>query len=203
MKRLLNISIFCVCLTLLCYFTLSILFNKSFYIDGLNTFFNTVRFDFFITFFEGITILGDWKFILLLSFLILMFINDKKKAICLIVAVLIIMSVNLGLKNIIKRDRPYGMLVHESGFSFPSAHAMISCFFWFFLADNFTFKSRNRVIGVLVWIGCLIIVVTVALSRVYLNVHYCSDVIAGVLMGVALLIAFKYICYKFIFKVKH
>ena len=89
---------------------------------------------------------------------------------------------NVLLKNIIGRVRPYDavsgieLLVPVlSDFSFPSGHTLVC-----FEAATVLLKREKRSVG----ITALILAVLVAFSRLYLYVHYPSDVIAGILLGI-------------------
>ena len=89
------------------------------------------------------------------------------------------------LKSAIDRPRPTGALAAASGSSFPSGHAAHAILYpW--LALTVTVRLRPRMAGgsVLLATGILIAVL-VGLSRVYLRVHYLSDVAAGWALGVA------------------
>lgn len=94
------------------------------------------------------------------------------------------------LKELFARPRPLGEhLTYAAGFSFPSGHAMISTAFYGFLAylalRFLPGRSGKILASVLVAIIFLI-----GLSRVYLNVHYFSDVLAGFLLGGIILLLF-------------
>jgi len=87
------------------------------------------------------------------------------------------------LKELIGRPRPPGEhLTYAAGFSFPSGHAMISMAFYGFIAyllwSSLPYKGGK-------WGAALLglIIISIGLSRVYLNVHYASDVLAGFLLG--------------------
>ncbi len=85
----------------------------------------------------------------------------------------------LGLKHLFARPRPCvafpvaGLYPCPSGFSFPSGHSISS-----FAAAGVLFfrKAAGR------WFA-VISAVLIAFSRVYLNVHYCTDVLTGALLG--------------------
>ncbi len=91
-------------------------------------------------------------------------------------------SVNL-LKNLFARPRPSGEhLTYAAGYSYPSGHAMVSMAFYGFLA-YLVLESVPGKKGK-VWAGLLLLLVfLIGVSRVYLNVHYASDVLTGFVLG--------------------
>ena len=104
-----------------------------------------------------------------------------------------------GLKLLFSRDRPLDQVVEATGYSFPSGHAFASTVFYGMLIYLALTKHRGaRALGRLsrrpavralaVALGGALIV-AVGLSRVYLNVHYPTDVVGGWLAGGAWLVA--------------
>ena len=93
-------------------------------------------------------------------------------------------------KIILKGPRPYWLSdkivpgVHETSFGIPSGHAMNSTAVWGWSALET--KDRRALVG------ATIIVLLVSLSRLVLGVHFLSDVLLGLLLGVLLLIAFNH-----------
>ena len=94
-----------------------------------------------------------------------------------------------GLKELFARDRPLDQVIPAAGYSFPSGHAFAATVFYgmtvylvFRLTDRAWARALAAVLGVAV-IGA------VGLSRVYLNVHYLTDVVGGWLAGSAWLVA--------------
>jgi membrane protein DedA with SNARE-associated domain/membrane-associated phospholipid phosphatase len=89
------------------------------------------------------------------------------------------------LKDTVGRPRPDGALIDVSGSSFPSAHAAYSTFYvW--LAVTIVMRLRPGMArGAAVVVGGIALTALVGLSRVYLNVHYLSDVSAGWALGAA------------------
>jgi membrane protein DedA with SNARE-associated domain/membrane-associated phospholipid phosphatase len=87
------------------------------------------------------------------------------------------------LKAAVDRPRPDGSLIDVSGSSFPSAHAAYSTFYvW--LAVTIVMRLRPGMArGALVVVAGIALTALVGLSRVYLNVHYLSDVSAGWALG--------------------
>jgi membrane protein DedA with SNARE-associated domain/membrane-associated phospholipid phosphatase len=88
------------------------------------------------------------------------------------------------VKSVVERPRPPLALreVVVSGFAFPSGHATQAAAFYGILAVVLTARSRVR-IRVAAWTAVLVVVGAVGLSRVYLGVHWLSDVLAGFALG--------------------
>ncbi len=88
---------------------------------------------------------------------------------------------NFILKNIFLRPRPDFPLAysHETGYSFPSGHAMISLAFYGIIAYLITITHKDLKIKIPILIGLFILSVLIGFSRLYLGVHYLTDVLAG------------------------
>lgn len=92
-------------------------------------------------------------------------------------------GLNLLLKAIFQRPRPEEPLVIESMYSFPSGHAMNSFVFFAALTYFIFLQMKNRKRGLLFSFLAAVLVLLIGISRVYLGVHYPSDVVAGFLAG--------------------
>ena len=103
------------------------------------------------------------------------------------------------LKLIIRRPRPELLrLAVEKGFSFPSGHAMVSTVFYGFFIYLISkkikdIKKRKIYISLIA-----ILIFLIGISRIYLGVHYATDVIAGQIFG----IAYLYFVIKYLYKEK-
>lgn len=86
------------------------------------------------------------------------------------------------IKKVIERSRPENAQLFESTFSFPSAHATMSTIFFLTFALLFSKYSINKKIPV--WIISISIFLSISFSRVYLNVHYLSDILAGIFLAI-------------------
>jgi undecaprenyl-diphosphatase len=90
-------------------------------------------------------------------------------------------------KNAIERARPVEVthLVQVSGFSYPSGHSLVSASLYLTMALLAARHLPTRKGRVLLFVLAIAIISLVGMSRVYLGVHYPSDVASGVLLGVA------------------
>lgn len=138
--------------------------------------------------FIGITELGSTVFVCGLGLCIALLLVLRRKipyAIALAVSVLGAGAAALFLKEVVHRARPeaaYQAYI-ETGFSFPSGHATLAAALYGFLIYLVLrmMPAGNRRSVAIVLLGLLIGLI--AFSRLYLGVHYLSDVIAGLLIG--------------------
>lgn len=88
------------------------------------------------------------------------------------------------LKNTFKRPRPKIPLLHEAkGLSFPSGHALMSVTFYGLLI-YIVFKTvKNKELKWMLILFLLLLIFIIGFSRIYLRVHYTTDVIAGYCIG--------------------
>lgn len=126
-------------------------------------------------------------FILIFSFLVIIFLIRKKfKHEAKLFGFILVMGffINTFLKILIGRPRPeIAPLVIETSYSFPSGHSMNSFVFYASCA-YFIFRfTRNKRLALTISIVSIILILLIGLSRVYLGVHYPSDVLAGFVGG--------------------
>jgi len=89
-------------------------------------------------------------------------------------------------KIVFQRQRPILGFVEESGYSFPSGHALFSVVF-FFLTFLLLKDTINTCVQKVAFITSIVLVTLIGASRVILGVHWFSDVIAGYALGTVLL----------------
>ena len=94
------------------------------------------------------------------------------------------LSSNMILKQIINRARPVTEhLVTVKTLSYPSGHAMMAMAFYGFLIYLFFTLKMHKSIKVILIILCAILILSIGISRIYLGVHYPSDVVGGFIAG--------------------
>lgn len=147
----------------------------------------------FITNFGGATCL------IIIAVILFILIKNKKIGIVIISNLGIIAILNQLLKRILQRPRPEEFrIINESGYSFPSGHSMIGMAFYGFLIYLIYKNVKNKYLkwSLIIALGTLII--SIGVSRIYLGVHYTSDVVAGFLIAISYLIIYISIVNKFV-----
>lgn len=151
----------------------------------------TLRSDVMTPIMEGFTSLSSVAVILVMALVVAAFAPGKAPGRCVCANVVGALALNQVLKFIVQRPRPDGYrLAVESSYSFPSGHSMISMAFYGLLIWMIWKYERDDVMRH-VWC-CLfgLIIVMVGISRIYLGVHYASDVIAGFCVSLIWLVFF-------------
>ena len=143
------------------------------------------------TFAKIITTMGAGYVIIPICIISVIYFWKKKEANYIVVNLITIFFSNQLLKRIVERPRPEGYrIVEELGYSFPSGHSMVSMAFYGFFIYLIYKKVKNKYIK---WSSIILISTLIALigiSRIYLGVHYASDVLAGFLISISYLIIF-------------
>lgn len=92
------------------------------------------------------------------------------------------LALELALKYAFHRPRPQPFFgAAPASYSFPSGHALCSFCFYAVLAGLIATRTRSLALRVAVWIVAAALVIAIGLSRIYLGMHYPSDVVAGYL----------------------
>ena len=143
------------------------------------------------TFFKLVTsVIDPLGIIIWVSALVLFFLYKKwKLEAALLAGNLVLHGILIKLiKLVYQRSRPsISHLVEEGGYSFPSGHAMATAIVVGTLIIIVQQRMQNQQIKRLVQGLLLLFILTIMASRVYLGVHYPTDVIGGALMGFAIL----------------
>ncbi len=117
---------------------------------------------------------------------ILLFGQGKfKDALVLIIGVLGSSLLSYLLKDIFARIRPIESLTWEIGYSFPSGHATTNAAFFFLMIYFFKNMFSGTFARIIFIIINILLFTLVGFSRIYLNLHWTSDVIAGFSLGLS------------------
>ena len=102
-----------------------------------------------------------------------------------------IVALNFALKEIVQRPRPEGFrLIAETGYSFPSGHSMVAVAFYGFMIWLIIRYEEDRLQRWIWSLALFFVVIMIGVSRVYLGVHYFSDVVAGYCVAAVWLVIF-------------
>jgi undecaprenyl-diphosphatase len=101
------------------------------------------------------------------------------------------------LKHLFNRERPLTPLLEPArGLSFPSGHSLMSFTFYGLMIYLVWTNIENKLLSSVLVTGLLLIILFIGISRIYLEVHYATDVIAGFCMGLMWLVLSLYILDK-------
>ncbi|MGM9878358.1 MAG: phosphatase PAP2 family protein [Bacilli bacterium] len=138
--------------------------------------------------FKIFTFLGD--FYIPIIIIVCLFLNFQNKiyAYLLSFSYLFTGMVTFIIKSLILRSRPtIALIMIPKSYSFPSGHTLTSFVFYIVLCYLLTIKSEKRV-KILSYLLTLLLVILIGFSRVYLGVHFFSDVIGGLIIGIITLV---------------
>ncbi|MFQ5923481.1 MAG: phosphatase PAP2 family protein, partial [Anaerolineales bacterium] len=146
----------------------------------------TVRSPALDVFFRGVTFLGNAEFYLLLAPIVIWCVNYKLGA---RLGILLLLSsyINQALKDTLMQPRPCEprpevCIDQAEGYGLPSGHSQTAIVFWGAIA--------HWVGTVRAWAGATLLMLLIGLSRIYLGVHFPTDVLAGWAIGIVILGAY-------------
>ena len=138
-----------------------------------------------------ISFLGSAITLITLSLASIFLVKDKKYSKLIMLNLALSFILNKILKLIIARPRPPRLrLVIENGYSFPSGHSMVSFAFYGFLIYLINKNLKNKKIKYSLIILLSLLILLIGISRIYLGVHYVTDVLGGYIIGLIYLIVF-------------
>ncbi|MDE5587445.1 MAG: phosphatase PAP2 family protein [Bacilli bacterium] len=146
------------------------------------------------TIFKGITNLVSLPALIIYCILIYLNSSTRKHGNLVVINLGIVIAFNYLLKLLFARERPFGIaLIEETGYSFPTGHSMVSMAYFGLLIyliyqGNLSKIQKN----ILIFLFSLLIF-AIGVSRIYLGVHYPSDVIGGFFLSMAYLILFTHL----------
>lgn len=148
------------------------------------------RSSFLDTYFITITKLGNTTIVVLviLAFVLIM---RNRYSLFLVVSAIDAVILTTLIKLGVQRERPEELrLIAQGGYSFPSGHTMMAICVYGYLFYLAMTKIKNKVLKYGVSILLFLVILSIGVSRVYVGVHFASDVLGGYLLS---------LCYLFLF----
>jgi undecaprenyl-diphosphatase len=147
---------------------------------------------------RGVSFLGSTLFLTTATiFVVLWFVLRKwgREAALLAITMIGASALNTTLKLAFKRPRPvpFFNLTPPETYSFPSGHSLASCCFFAGLAAILSGRVKSRRARTIIWIAAATMFVLIGLSRIYLGVHYTTDVIAGFVAALIWILVVRFV----------
>lgn len=144
------------------------------------------RNDYLTLLFKGITFFSSAIALILLGIIIFLLMKKKEEKVYFLGHFGGAVAISQGLKFLFQRERPLLIyrLVEETGFSFPSGHSMVGASFYGYLIYLIWKKDWTRKRKITFSTILTFLVIGIGFSRIYLGVHYASDVLAGFTLGI-------------------
>ncbi|HZD93012.1 MAG TPA: phosphatase PAP2 family protein [Candidatus Sulfotelmatobacter sp.] len=136
------------------------------------------------TFMNAVSLLGYNILIveLVIVFIVFAKLRWRRAAVWLAITMAGSLLLDLALKYAYQRPRPVAFFgVAPGSYSFPSGHALCSLCFYGILAGLLSARIQSLLWRIVVWAAAALLIITIGVSRIYLGVHYPSDVLAGYL----------------------
>jgi undecaprenyl-diphosphatase len=158
------------------------------YDTAITTYITQYRSPAWTDYFVLVTDIGDVKgyvVVFILSTLLFYIISKSWKFIVQLISVMVLaLSSNLILKQLINRARPVAEhLVSVETLSYPSGHAMMAMAFYGILIYLFWQFPWNKLLKYTITMVLLLLILSIGISRIYLGVHYPSDILGGYAAG--------------------
>jgi len=125
--------------------------------------------------------------ITLLCSVYLWFKDSKKDSIFFIITMAIGAGAIFTLKDILLRARPLNILINETNSSFPSGHATIAVIFFGILSYLIWTRRKSLAEKIIALVISSLLILFIGFSRIYLNAHWLTDVLAGFCLGLFIL----------------
>ena len=205
MNKIKNISKWIVCgIGILIFATIVVMLLTN-NVTGLdNSIYNIIissKSDVMTMFMTIITMMCNTEFIIVATLLLVLLIKNKKIGGMIASNVVLCSVINTIIKHIFLRPRPVGIkLIEQGGYSFPSGHSMMAVAFYGLLIYIIWNTKWRYVWKIFTTTLLVILILLIGISRIYVGVHFASDVIAGLSISLSYLIIFIELIYKRVIK---
>lgn len=174
--------------------------NASGFDDPIRNFIYGLRASGLDTVMEGITYLGNWQSVTIVCLLLLAY--DKTRVPFGVLGSTVAITdslLNKGLKMLFERARPDDILplIDQGGYAFPSGHSVTSMAFYGLLLFLVQARMEDRKKANALSAVLLLLIALIGPSRIYLGVHYPTDVLAGWAEGIFVATAVYLLAMKF------
>ena len=187
---ILSIVLCVLCVSIFLFLAIKYAVSGGFNIDNVFIKFSkSIRSEFLTGLFKIVTHLGSFITLIIATAILVIVLKPVLAKIFVVVNIGFVGAFCLIVKHIVERPRPIGIaLIEETGFSFPSAHSMISVVFYGFIIFLIWKYLKNKKLNIVLTVTLTLIAIIIGYTRVYLGVHYITDVVAGFVAGGAYLI---------------
>jgi len=159
--------------------------------EGVQAFILHIRNSKLTNVFTVITNIGGAYALLSISVLLLLIKRDKKISLMIAINLAMVFITSQIFKFIFRRSRPAEIfLVNATGYSYPSGHMMVSSAFYFYILYLINKKVKNKIIKAIIFIFTVLLVFLIGFSRIYLGVHYTTDIIGGLILAILYLMIY-------------
>lgn len=166
-----------------------VVFDKTVLFDNkVYSFLKSFECVFLDNYFIFITKFGNPLLAILLVAFFVVFIRNKHSLMILIVSIFSFIS-NTFFKYLFQRERPSVVkMIEQGGYSYPSGHAMISVAIYGYLLYVVLRRVRDKYLRIILSSLLILLILSIGISRIYLGVHYASDILGGFLLAIVELI---------------
>lgn len=158
--------------------------------DAVRFFFYDMRSGALTSAAKAMTYLGNWQSVTVLCIILLIIKPTRiRYGIPVSAGAIFVTVINKIIKNLVLRERPDQIyhLIKQGGYSFPSGHSITSMFVFGMLIYLVRANVQNCTAANVLTVIIAVPMVCIGLSRIYLGVHYPSDVLAGWALGIAVM----------------
>lgn len=181
-----------ICLVLFIFILVNVLNNNIVKFDNnIYKTINMLKTDFTTKIFKIITEFGGATVLICIALISIIVIKNKRIGTAILLNLVSVGWLNYILKVMVKRPRPEEFrIVEETGYSFPSGHSMASMAFYGLIIYFVLKYMENKKAKISMVTILSILILAIGISRIYLGVHYASDVLAGFIFSITYLIIY-------------
>lgn len=198
-KKNIKMIIFWICISLFIILSILVFTGIIHPLDeAMQSFILKIRNSHLTNIFTIFTNMGGAYALTAIAFLLILIKRNKKISLLIAINLIIVFLTSQVFKIIFRRTRPAEIfLVNATGYSYPSGHTMVSSAFYLYILYLINKKIHNRILKIILGIMTILLILSISFSRIYLGVHYITDVIGGLLLSIAYLMLFLNITSKF------